>query len=211
MIEVVTLGIDAGQSGSSKPFETLGQGGLCRVAHDAAWREHHSSSRRISSRKDVIMLTVWNAFDDLFNDDFWGRPLPRRRGFAPSVDIGEDEKYFLVSADLPGIKPEDLDIHVENNVLTIRGERKYEQKGEKQGYYRVERHYGAFQRSFMLPEGVDQDAIEANLEHGTLTLRVPKPVASLPKKVKVSVGGLGEKAKKLFGKKTEETAAPPAS
>ena len=154
------------------------------------------------------MLTVWNAFNDLFNDDVWGRPLPARRSFAPSVDIGEDDKSYLITADVPGMKPEDLDIQVENNVLTLRGERKYENKSERQGYHRVERHYGSFQRSFTLPEGVDADKIEAGVENGILTLRVPKPVASLPKKVKVSVGGLTDKAKKLFSKKSEETTTP---
>lgn len=150
------------------------------------------------------MLTVWNAFNDMFNDDLWGRPLTTQRNFVPRVDIGEDENTYLVTADVPGMKPEELDIQVENNVLTIRGERKYESRGEKHGYHRIERHYGSFQRSFALPEGVNAEAIEANVENGTLTLRVPKPVTALPKKVKVSVGGLTEKAKKLFGKKSEE-------
>lgn len=150
------------------------------------------------------MLTVWNAFNDMFNDDFWGRPLSNQRSFVPRVDIGEDENNYLVTADVPGMKPEELDIQVESNVLTIRGERKYESRGEKHGYHRVERHYGSFQRSFALPEGVNADAIEANVENGTLTLRVPKPATALPKKVKVSVGGLTEKAKKLFAKKSEE-------
>ncbi|SRR5690606_38800544 len=158
------------------------------------------------------MLTVWNAFDDLFNDDLWGRRWPVRRSFVPSVDIGEDDTSYLITADVPGMKPEDLDIQVENNVLTLRGERKYENKTERQGYHRVERQYGSFQRSFTLPEGVDADKIEASVENGTLTLRVPKPAASLPKKVKVSVGSLTDKAKKLFGKKNEEVeAASPAA
>lgn len=150
------------------------------------------------------MLTVWNAFNDMFNDEFFSRPLVTQRTFVPSVDITEDEKHYLVTADIPGMKPEDLDISVENNVLTIRGERKYETQGTQQGYRRVERHYGRFQRSFALPEGVNADAIEANVENGTLTLRVPKPVTALPRKVKVNVGGLAEKAKKLFSKKEEE-------
>jgi HSP20 family protein len=157
------------------------------------------------------MLTVWNAFNDLLNDDLWARPVtPQRRSFVPSVDISEDEKSFLVTADLPGMKPEDINIQVENNVLTLRGERKQEAKSDKQGYHRVERHHGSFQRSFTLPEGVDADKIEANVENGTLTLRVPKPVVALPKTVKVNVSSLGDKAKKLFSKESEETAAAPS-
>ena len=150
------------------------------------------------------MLTVWNAFNDMFNDEFWGRPTAGPRNYVPSVDISEDENSYLVSADVPGMKPEDIDIQVENNVLTIRGERKYETQGKQQGYRRVERHYGQFQRSFALPEGVNPDAIEANVANGMLTLRVPKPATALPKKVKINVGGLAEKAKKLFTKKDEE-------
>jgi HSP20 family protein len=154
------------------------------------------------------MLTVWNAFNDMFNDEFWGRPVPGQRtpqqNFVPRVDIGEDENSYLVSADVPGMKPEEIDIQVENNVLTIRGERKSETRGKQHGYHRVERYYGSFQRSFSLPEGVNAEAIEANVENGTLTLRVPKPATALPKKVKVSVGGLAEKAKKLFSKSADE-------
>ena len=154
------------------------------------------------------MLTVWNAFNDMFNDEFWGRPLSAQpatqRHFVPSVDISEDENSYLVTADVPGMKPEELDIQVENNVLTIRGERKYETQGKQHGYRRVERHYGRFQRSFALPEGVSAEAIEANVDNGTLTLRVPKPTVAQPKKVKVNVGGSAEKAKKFFSKKDEE-------
>lgn len=150
------------------------------------------------------MLTVWNAFNDMFNDEFFARPSTPQRSFVPSVDITEDEKSYLVTADVPGMKPEEIDVQVENNVLTIRGERKYETQGKQQGYRRVERHYGRFQRSFALPEGVNAEAIEANVDNGTLTLRVPKPTTALPRKVKVNVGGLAEKAKKLFSKKDEE-------
>jgi len=154
------------------------------------------------------MLTVWNAFNDLFNDEFFARPTAAMRTFVPSVDITEDEKSYLVTADVPGMKPDEIDVQVENNVLTIRGERKYETQGEHQGYRRLERHYGRFQRSFALPEGVNADAIEASVDNGTLTLRVPKPVTALPRKVKVNVGGgLAEKAKKLFSKKEEEQPA----
>jgi len=155
------------------------------------------------------MLTVWNAFNDMFNDEVWGRPMPAQRmpaqrNFVPSVDIGEDETSYLVTADVPGMKPEELDIQVENNVLTIRGERKFESRGKQSGYHRVERHYGSFQRSFTLPEGVNAEAVEANVENGTLTLRVPKPTTAVPKKVKVSVGGLVDKAKKIFAKQGDE-------
>ena len=155
------------------------------------------------------MLTLWNAFDDLFADDNWTRPVRWQREFRPDIDVSEEENAYLVTADVPGMKAEDLDITVENNVLSFSGERKFEKKDEKHGYHRVERHYGSFKRSFALPEGVDSDAIEANVENGALTIRIPKPALALPKKVKVSAGSLTEKAKKLFSKaSTEETTAP---
>lgn len=156
------------------------------------------------------MLTLWNAFDDLFNDE-WTRPVRWQREFRPAVDVSEEENHYLVTADVPGMKAEDLDITVENNVLSVSGERKFEKKDDKQGYHRIERHFGSFKRSFTLPEGVDTEAIEANVENGALTIRIPKPVMALPKKVKVSAGGLTEKAKKLFSKTSSEEAGAPAS
>lgn len=156
------------------------------------------------------MLTLWNAFDDLFNDE-WARPVRWQREFRPAVDVSEDENHYLVTADVPGMKAEDLDITVENNVLSVSGERKFEKKDDKQGYHRVERHYGSFKRSFALPEGVDTEAIEANVENGALSIRIPKPTMALPRKVKVKAGTLTEKAKKLFTKGSSEEAGAPAS
>ena len=155
------------------------------------------------------MLTLWNAFDDLFNDQF-ARPVRYRaeREFRPAVDVSEDENHYLVTADVPGMKAEDLDITVDNNVLTVSGERKFEKKDERHGYHRVERHYGSFKRSFALPEGVDAGAIEANVENGALAIKIPKPVVAKPRKVKVKAGTLTEKAKKLFTKPASEETAP---
>jgi HSP20 family protein len=156
------------------------------------------------------MLTLWNAFDDMFAEDPWLRAARPRREYRPAVDVVENERHFLITADVPGLGAEELDITVDNNVLTVSGERKFEKKDEHQGYQRVERHYGSFRRSLTLPEGVNQDGIEANVENGILTVQVPKPVAALPKKVQVKASGLATKAKKLFTKSAEE-AAPPAS
>ena len=154
------------------------------------------------------MLTLWNAFDDIFADDPWVRPARSRREFRPAIDVTEDEKHFLVTADIPGLGPEDIDVSVENNVLTLSGERRMETKDDQRGYHRVERSYGSFRRAFTLPEGVNTDAIEANVTNGTLTVTIPKPVLALPKKVKVKTGGLTEKAKKLFHKSQGEEATP---
>jgi HSP20 family protein len=90
------------------------------------------------------------------------------------------------------MKPEEVDITVENGVLTISGERKAEKKEEKDGYRRVERSHGSFRRAFTLPKGVDADAIRATVEHGQLRVVVPKPVAELPRKVKVGALASGK-------------------
>ncbi|HEX9622380.1 MAG TPA: Hsp20/alpha crystallin family protein [Polyangiaceae bacterium] len=167
------------------------------------------------------MLTVWRPFGDLFRDDSFGRDwddlfraaAPPARAFNPAVDVLNTENAYVLKAELPGVNAEEVDIQVHDNVLTLRGERKFEDKSEAEGYHRVERRYGSFARSFTLPEGVDDDAIEAALENGVLTIRVPKPAARQPHKIAVSSGGLVDKAKKLFTKPKNgsEEAAQPAS
>jgi HSP20 family protein len=107
--------------------------------------------------------------------------------WAPAVDIYETEHELVVKADLPDVKPEDLDIRVENNILTIRGERKFEKKVDEKNYLRVERAYGAFSRSFSLANTVNTEAIKADYKNGALTLTVPKREEAKPKQIKVSV------------------------
>ena len=108
--------------------------------------------------------------------------------WAPSVDIYETEHELVVKADLPDVKPEDLDIRVENNILTIRGERKFEKKVDEDKYLRVERSYGSFSRSFSLANTVNTEAIKADYKDGVLTLTIPKREEAKPKQIKVQVG-----------------------
>jgi len=109
--------------------------------------------------------------------------------WAPPVDIHETEQELVVKADLPDIKPEELDIRVENNILTIRGERKFEKKVDEGNYLRVERSYGAFSRSFALANTVNTEAIKADYKNGVLTLSIPKREEAKPKQIKVNVEG----------------------
>ena len=106
--------------------------------------------------------------------------------WAPSVDIYETENELVLKADLPEVPEKDIDIHVENNMLTIRGERKFEQKVKQDNYLRVERAYGAFSRSFSLPNTVDTEAIKAEYKNGVLTVFMPKRAESKPKQVKIT-------------------------
>jgi len=108
--------------------------------------------------------------------------------WAPAVDIYETEHELVVKADLPDVNPQDLDIRVENNILTIRGERKFENKVKEENYLRVERAYGSFSRSFSLANSVKLDAIKADYQNGVLTLSIPKREEAKPKQIKVNVG-----------------------
>jgi HSP20 family protein len=108
--------------------------------------------------------------------------------WAPTVDIFETENELVVKADLPDVNPQHLDIRVENNILTIRGERKFETKGNGDNYLRVERAYGPFSRSFSLANSVKSEAIKADYQNGVLTLSIPKREEAKPKQIKVNVG-----------------------
>ena len=131
----------------------------------------------------------------LFND-FFGRTSQDQNltTWAPAVDIYEGEHELVVKADLPEIKPEELDVRVENNILTIRGERKFEKKVDEKNYLRVERAYGSFARSFSLANTVNTEAIKADYKDGVLTLSIPKREEAKPKQIKVNVGGLAAAA-----------------
>ena len=108
--------------------------------------------------------------------------------WAPAVDIYETEHELVVKADLPEVDPQDLDIRVENNILTIRGERKFDNKVDEENYLRVERAYGSFSRSFSLANSVKSDAIKADYQNGVLTLSIPKREEAKPNQIKVNVG-----------------------
>ena len=126
----------------------------------------------------------------MFND-FFARTSQDQNltTWAPAVDIYEGEHELVVKADLPDVQPEDLDIRVENNILTIRGERKFEKKVDEKNYLRVERAYGSFARSFSLANTVNTEAIKADYKDGVLTLSIPKREEAKPKQIKVNVGG----------------------
>lgn len=107
--------------------------------------------------------------------------------WAPAVDIFENEHELVVKADLPDVDPKALDIRVENNILTIRGDRKFEKKTTEGSYLRVERSYGSFARSFSLANTVNTEAIKADYRDGVLSLSIPKREEAKPKQIKVNV------------------------
>ena len=107
--------------------------------------------------------------------------------WAPAVDIYETENELVIKADLPDMEEKDIDVRVENNMLTIRGERKFEESVKEDNYLRVERAYGSFSRSFSLPNTVNTEAIQANYKNGVLKVVLPKRAESKPKQVKINV------------------------
>jgi HSP20 family protein len=110
------------------------------------------------------------------------------RRWMPAMDLVETADQFVLRADLPGLGEEDVSIEVEDNVLTVSGERKAEHEQSKEGYHRVERAFGAFSRSLTLPEGVDAESVAASFDRGVLEIRIPKPEQRKPRKISIGVG-----------------------
>jgi len=140
----------------------------------------------IPFRKSREIFSVpTSAWVDRFFEDF--SPLFRPDGgeWHPSFDVSETDEHVHVKADLPGIDVKDLDITIENNVLTVRGEKKQEKEDKSECYHCVERYYGSFSRSFTLPATVNADSIEAVYKDGVLQLTIPKSEASKRKKIEV--------------------------
>src|SRR5437763_16399829 len=125
---------------------------------------------------------VHRVFNTLFEEG-------QSQRWVPAMDLVETDDHFVLKADLPGLGPDDVNIEVEDNVLTISGERKVEHETEREGFYRVERASGSFRRSLTLPEGVNLEDIAANFDKGVLEIRIPKPEQRKPRKVEISVGG----------------------
>ena len=107
-------------------------------------------------------------------------------GWSPSVDIFESEKEIVLEAELPGMKREEFDVSIENNVITLKGERKFERKDEGDNYHRVERAYGSFTRSFSLPRSVSADGTTADFKNGVLRVTLPKKAETSARKIEVS-------------------------
>lgn len=107
--------------------------------------------------------------------------------WQPPVDIYEDENSVVIKAEVPGVDQKEIDIRIEDNTLTIRGERKHSQEVKKENYHRVERYYGSFQRSFSLPHTINQEKVKATCEQGVLTITLPKREEKKPKQISVEV------------------------
>jgi HSP20 family protein len=145
--------------------------------------------REMRSLQDEVNRVFSSSFNRGGNDLTQG-------AWSPSVDIFENKDQVVLEAELPGMKPEDVNISVENNVLTIHGERKFEKKDEDDNFHRMERSYGAFTRSFTLPPTVSGESAEATFENGVLRLTLAKREEAKPRRIEIKASG-GEHAKQI--------------
>jgi HSP20 family protein len=136
--------------------------------------------------------TLQSEMNRVFDAFFGGRPVNggATRRWVPAMDLVEDEDHLVLRADLPGLSEDDVEIEVKDNVLTVSGERRAEEKKEDEGYYRVERAFGSFHRSLTLPEGVDADRVSADFDNGVLEVRIPKPEERKPHRVQIGKGSV---------------------
>jgi HSP20 family protein len=142
------------------------------------------------------MNRLFSTFFDTPTGRAGGNGSANRR-WIPAMDLTETGEHFVLKADLPGVAESDVNIEVENNVLTISGERKAEHEEKHEGYYRLERSMGAFSRSLTLPEGIDAGAVTAAYDNGVLEVRIPKPEERKPRKI--TIGTAGEEPKTIEG------------
>jgi HSP20 family protein len=159
----------------------------------------------------MTVLTRWNPYRELnalqshMNRLFeaqYGQESLTTGAFVPPVDIYEDEHSIQLKLEVPGIDEKDLDIKVENNTLTVTGERRFEKEEKEENFHRMERRYGSFTRSFTLPTTVNTEDIKADYEQGVLKVRLAKRSEAKPKQIRVNIGG----QKPVEGQKIESQA-----
>jgi HSP20 family protein len=147
----------------------------------------------------MTMITRWDPFREFVTlQDRMNRLFPRgpegqdesltSTAFAPPVDVYEDEHNVTLKIEVPGIDEKDIDVRIENNTLTVHGERKFEKEEKEENYRRVERQYGSFTRTFTLPNTVNQDSVQADYDKGVLKIKLAKKAEAKPKQIKVNVG-----------------------
>jgi HSP20 family protein len=152
-----------------------------RETRDVARRA--SPEHRLDPFRMMDALLRWDPFPG-----DWGG-VSQTLDFAPRFDVKETKDAYVINADLPGVKDEELDVSLSGNLLTISGKREEEHREEGESYYAMERSHGSFARSFTMPDGVDAENVSADLKRGVLTLRIPKKPEAQPKRIEIGKGG----------------------
>jgi HSP20 family protein len=132
------------------------------------------------------LLGIQNEMNRLFDFNL-GRLSTPTSSWVPALDVFEDKDHVVVKAEMPGMEEKDIDINLEKNTLTIRGEKKFENEVKEEDYYHIERSFGKFQRSLELPSTVDASAVKATYKNGILEIRLPKKEEAKPKQIKIDV------------------------
>jgi len=145
------------------------------------------SSRELSSLQ-AEMNRLFHTFFDTPASGSGSGGNGGMRSWHPAMDLVETDEHFVLRADLPGVDENDVKVELEDNVLTISGERRHEHEAKRGGYFRIERATGSFARTLTLPDGVDPDAVQASFDKGVLEVRIPKPAERKPRRVAISVG-----------------------
>src|SRR5580704_12606662 len=150
------------------------------------------------------VLSLQNRLNSLFQEYNRGEgDALTTAAFVPPVDIYEDEHKIVLKLEVPGMKESDLDIQLENNVLTVKGERKFETEEKEENFHRIERRYGSFYRSFTIPNTVNPESVKASYDAGVLRVELEKRAEARPKQIKVEIGG----AKGIGARKKEKNPA----
>jgi HSP20 family protein len=135
------------------------------------------------------VVSMQNRLNSLFRDLNDGESPLTNASFVPAVDIYEDANKVVLKLEVPGIEEKDLDIRVENNTLTVKGERKFERDEKEENFHRIERRYGSFFRAFTLPTTVNTEGVQASYNSGILKLELAKKPEAQPKQIKINLGG----------------------
>lgn len=164
-----------------------------------------------------MAISRWSPFQDMYtlqnrlnsfmqeygrNDD----EALTSSAFVPPVDIYEDANHIVLKLEIPGMKLEDFDVQLENQTLTVRGERKFEKETKEENYHRLERRYGGFARGFTLPNTIDPETVKANYDAGILTVELAKRAEAKPKQIKVSVNGKPEPSRTVQAESSKSAA-----
>jgi HSP20 family protein len=147
-----------------------------------------------------MAITRWRPFRDVVSiqdemnrlfDDFFGRPVLKTGWtegvWSPIVDISEDKENMIIKSEMPGMSKDDVKISIQDNVLTLKGEKKQEKEEKDKNYHRIERNYGSFCRSFQLPTSVKSDKVKASYKDGVLSVTLPKTEEVKPKEIPISI------------------------